>query len=492
MVKCFFFLCLLLSGWAAPFSYLLQAATDKAAEHSEAGLKLAHAGDLSHAEAELRLAVELAPSDPRYLSNLASILRAEKKPTEALDYYRRALQIDPQNAVIRRNLALALWDAGQLSEAGTVLQAVLNTKPTDRYTTLMLGMLEERQGHHAQAASLLGSVPDLVEHDPESVLALAHSYYQTGQKAQAAQTLALLQGVHTVAAAAMFSAARLAVDSDDPETGKKMALELIRRGDEVGRSYNLLGHIYQREGKLSEAVASFDEAIAHEPRAEGHYLDLIRALAAYNQWRPALEVARKAVEQFPGSESLYESKGLTETVLLLTRDALQSYTRAREINPSSAKANLGLGVAQRAAGMAEEGAATFERGIQQFPGDALHYQEYGLMLLKKAASGDVKAELRAVSLLEKALALDGTLSEAHYELGNVALNHGDMPSARTHLEQAAKLEPDLSKIHYALSRLYRRVNRPAEAATEFEAYQRLKAEEEKSNPGFPAAKLQLK
>ena len=492
MGNCFFFLCLLLSGWATPFSYFLRAATDQAAEHSEAGLKMAHAGDLIHAESELRLAVELAPSDPRYLSDLASILRAEKKPDEALDYYRRALRIDPQNAIIRQNLALALWDAGQLSEAATELQTVLDAKPADGYTILMLGMLEERQGHYARAARLLGSVPDLVEQHPESTLALAHSYYQRGQKAQAAQTLARLQETRAVPASAVFSAARLAVDSNDPETGKKMALELIRRGDEVGRSYNLLGHIYQREGKLTEAVASFDDAIAREPRVEGHYLDLIRALAAYNQWRPALEVARKAVEQFPDSESLYESKGLAETVLLLTPDALRSYTRAREINPSSAKANLGLGVAQRAAGMTEEAAATFEKGIREFPGDALHYQEYGLMLLKKAASGDTKAELRAVSLLRKAVTLDETLSEAHYELGNVALNRGDLPSAQTHLEQAAKLEPDLSKIHYALSRLYRRMDRSADAAAEFEAYQRLKAGEDKANPGFPAVQLQLK
>ena len=70
----------------------LRAATDEAAGHNETGLKLAQARDMIKAESELRLAVELAPLDARYLSNLANILRAERKPAEASKYYQNGLQ----------------------------------------------------------------------------------------------------------------------------------------------------------------------------------------------------------------------------------------------------------------------------------------------------------------------------------------------------------------------------------------------------------------
>jgi tetratricopeptide (TPR) repeat protein len=196
-------------------------------------------------------------------------------------------------------------------------------------------------------------------------------------------------------------------------------------------------------------------------------------------------VASKAARNFPQSAALLEVKGLAEAMLLLTDDALASYRRALELDPRSSRANLGLATAQRAAGMKPDAATTFERGIREFPRDALHYQEYGLMLLQEAKSGDAAAEVRAVSLLRQALALNPDLSEVQYQLGSLALTKGDLSEAMRHLEHAAKLEPGLSKIHFALARALRRAGQDDRAARSMEMYTKLKAAEEQANPGFP-------
>ena len=160
------------------------------------------------------------------------------------------------------------------------------------------------------------------------------------------------------------------------------------------------------------------------------------------------------------------------------------------MDPHSSRANLGLAAALWAAGSVEEARGVFERGLREFPKDALHYQEYGRLLLSLAKGGDAAAESRAVALFTQALALNGRLSEAHYELGNLELAKGRIAGALEHLEQARGLEPELSKIRYALSRAYRRAGRSAEAAEELRVYQQLKAAEEKANPGFPAVSAQ--
>ncbi len=102
------------------------------------------------------------------------------------------------------------------------------------------------------------------------------------------------------------------------------------------------------------------------------------------------------------------------------------------------------------------------------------------MLLVFRQGNDDAAESQAVSLLKTALALDGSLAEPHYELGNLALAKGKTQEALQHLEAAAKLNPKSSKIRYALARAYRRLGRSEEATKELRIYQNLKAEERKS------------
>ena len=102
------------------------------------------------------------------------------------------------------------------------------------------------------------------------------------------------------------------------------------------------------------------------------------------------------------------------------------------------------------------------------------------MLLKFSAGSDPAAKAKAVSLLKNALAFDGSLAESHYQLGNLALDDGDLPLATKHLETASRLKPAGSKIHFALARAYKRAGRSEQAAQEVAVFQRLKSEEETS------------
>jgi tetratricopeptide (TPR) repeat protein len=381
-------------------------------------------------------------------------------------------------------LALALRDLSRLSESRAELRAIVSADPSDKSSTLVLALVEQDLGNRAEAEKLLSAVTDWVARYPDPVLALAQGYYRTAENAKAASVLAVLLRSGRVSPDAIFSAASLAAAADDPATAAQLLDgQVRRRGDADARAYNLLGHARANQGKLTEAAEAFEQAIAREPSAERHYLDLARTLASFNQWRATIGVANKAVARFPESEPLYELKGFAEKVLLMTSESLKSYQRALEINPRSPRANLGLAMAQRAAGMTDAAAATFERGIRQFPQDALHYQEYALMLLKQGPA----MEERSVPLLEKALALDGTLSEAHFELGNLLLRWGDTARALPHLERAARLEPNVGKMHYAAARAYTRAGRPADAAREMQAYRQLKETEDASRNSTGAA-----
>jgi tetratricopeptide (TPR) repeat protein len=108
------------------------------------------------------------------------------------------------------------------------------------------------------------------------------------------------------------------------------------------------------------------------------------------------------------------------------------------------------------------------------------FQEYGKMLLNmRKGSGDA-TESRAIALLKRAIVLNPSLTEPHYQLGNLALLHERPTEALHYLQKAAELDPKSSKIHFALRRTYSRLGRNEEAGKELELYNVLKAAESKS------------
>lgn len=56
------------------------------------------------AEYRLRQAIELKPEDARLHNNLGIVLEAQGKLKEALNEYKKALSIEPDNKIIKRNL----------------------------------------------------------------------------------------------------------------------------------------------------------------------------------------------------------------------------------------------------------------------------------------------------------------------------------------------------------------------------------------------------
>jgi len=132
--------------------------------------------------------------------------------------------------------------------------------------------------------------------------------------------------------------------------------------------------------------------------------------------------------------------------------------------------------AQRDAGMSQEAKATLDIAMLRFTQKAPFELELGQMLMKEAetGNGDKHAEVKAEELFNSAIAHDGKLADAHYELGELALDRGDLAAALVHLKMAAKLTPSSANTHFALSRVYRRLGQGQQAAKETALFEKLK------------------
>jgi len=504
--------------------------TAGAKQHAEKGVEYSQSGDLARAEGELRQAVELAPGDASYLTSLGGILAMQQKLEEANVYFEKAVKANPDDLVSRRNLAANQWQLGQLKPAQANLERLLRSQPGDKVAILLLGMVSENLGDYPRAAKLLASVPEMVDQQPESVAALANSYYHTAQNEKARELLEKLldrggepQGIFTAARVAAevkdygiaeklfesirsnypdatmleYNLALIQYRANRIAESQRTLLDLVGAGHVTSDIYNLLGWCYHKQGNTTEAMHALEKAIGTDPSKESNYLDLSMILITTKKLAAALEVASRMVDIFPRSEPAYRIKGLVQMKMDQFTDAVHSYSRAVERDPASLDSKVGLASARWAAGMRAHSDAEFQSLMKQYPREAVIYETFGTLLLDSAT--DDAMESRAVALLKTAVALDGARSEPHFQLGNLVLKKGKTDAtpeqlrvALDHLQIAARLEPAQSKIHYALSRMYRRLGHVEEASREMQRYQELKAEEDRANPRQTALGMQAK
>lgn len=484
-----------------------------AQEHAQKGERFAEANDLKAAESEMRRAVDVCPDNPQYLTELGGILGMERKLEESNLLFAKALRLDPNNALIRRNLASNEWQAGHFEQAEKNLRRVLALHPGDQRAILLLGLVSESLKQYPDAVRLLESVPNLVREQPESTLALARSYYHTGSKEKARQ---MLNGMASLPARSrgIFLGAQAAAQAEDYETaerllcsvkstypdhlalGYQLALvqyraghfaesrttlrDLIAAGYHTVDIYNLLAWSYHKAGNSAKAIQAFDEAIGSIPPVLTDYLELGNVLLRSKLFPAAHAVATKAVQLDPTSDKAFRLKGYAELELQFYKDAIESYSQALRLNPASADAQLGLAAAHWGAGNNATARVTFEEGLKRFPHDAPLCTKYARFLLKLAEENlDRATESLAVSLLQRAIAIDRSQPDAHYELGNFFLAKGRVQEAVEELETAAKLDSTSSKIRYSLSRAYRGVGRDGDASKQMRAYYALRTDEDR-------------
>jgi tetratricopeptide (TPR) repeat protein len=497
----------------------IAAAQETAQQHSRRGLDLAQSGNLPAAEAELRRAAQLDPRDAELLGNLGTVLAMEGKLEESNPFLDKAIQLDPQALVLRQYLAANLWQLHKPEAARTQLQIILKAQPQNTQAIFLLGMVSENLKDYAAAARLLASVPELVRQHPESVAALAVAQYRTGSKEEAQKTLGILLDHPDDARAALLGAGMASEVGDYME-----ALQLLESAETSnpgfpGLAYNiavaeyhlgryadcetkllglahtrqdssgmenLLGWCYEKQGEHILAISALRQAIALDPRQQSNYLDLGAILCEGRSLPAALSVAVQGVETFPNSARMWILEGSVELSMSHFPDAIRSYSRAYDLDPSDAGALLGLGKAHEGLGSTAEAVKTFEEGIRKFPRDARFGLEYAVLLLRRADAGDNAAKPRAVELLHKAVSLDPSSAEAHYQLGNLALENGSTKEALDELQKAAQLEPDASKTHFALARACRRLGQKETAAREMAVFRKLKQQEQSEAYAAPA------
>ncbi|TAK96200.1 MAG: glycosyltransferase family 41 protein [Aquabacterium sp.] len=176
------------------------------------------------------------------------------------------------------------------------------------------------------------------------------------------------------------------------------------------------------------------------PQADGGYL-----IALFNAGRYAdLEArARQLSVQYPSSGFVW--KVLGTALLVQNKDGLEALQNAVALLPGDAEALSNLGNVQKAQGLVQEAAASYEGAVAIRPDFVAAHYNLGIALKELGQTEKALASYR------QAIALLPGFVEAHFNLGIALKDLERRDEAMASYRQAIALKPDYAEAHYNLA-----------------------------------------
>ena len=319
------------------------------AEQSDAalqrGLALHQQGRLEEARTAYEQALRLQPENATALNLLGGIAVATNDPTTALDFFARAIRLDPQNVLLHLNEGYAHSMLGRHAAAiGCYDRAIATASGSNVSSTR--DYLAEAHYRRGNVLALLGQWEAALA-SYESAVAARPGFAE----ALANRGLALAELQLWEAALTSYDSA-IAIKPDH-------AAALSNRG-------NALRKLERREA----ALASYDRAIAVSPNFADAWANRGLVLVELKQWEAALTSYDRAIAIRPDHATALSNRGNVLRQLRRWEAALASYDRAIAIRPDHAEALFNRGNVLAELARWEAALASYDRAIAIRPDDA--------------------------------------------------------------------------------------------------------------------------
>jgi tetratricopeptide (TPR) repeat protein len=276
-----------------------------------------------------------------------------------------------------------------------------------------------------------------------------------------------------------FQSAELqgALNRRDYKRAEIILLEEAQRDPTSTRAaklYTVMGHIFFLDGQYLNSAIAWKKAEAISPLDDPTRFSLAMAYLRLDRpdWgRDELQRLAQGDPQNPLylywlAKLDYDARAYTVAITRLRR--------VIELDPNMMRAYNNLGLCYDSMGQFDEAIQSFTRAIEL---NRKQKQPSAWPPLNLAVSLISLNRLdEAVARLHEALSYNPKFPQAHYELGLVLEKEEKFKEAIVSLQQAIELDPLYPEPHYTLGRIYQRQGKREEAQQEIEKFKKLKKE----------------
>ena len=208
-----------------------------------------------------------------------------------------------------------------------------------------------------------------------------------------------------------------------------------------------LGAALERIGALDAAIDAYRQALASRPEFRDAANRLILTLVKAGKGPEARERAQALVEASPNDPNAHFTLGLALSEQDV-EEAIATLRRVLDIAPRHVLARYNLALVLKRADRPREAIDELTRAIEIEPRAEAHYT-LGVIYWQQ---GDLE---RAEASLRAATAADARYADAHHTLGAVFAARRQWTPAIDALRSALELRPDLTSARYTLARVLR-------------------------------------
>ena len=269
----------------------------------------------------------------RHQKNLARKALKKKRGHPPQSHRQTGSGVPPDNLLELVQKGLQLHQAGQLQEAETVYQQILDIKPD----------FAEAHNNLGNVLRELGRLDDAVA-SFEKALTFKPDYAEANYN--------------------LGNALRELGQLDDAVASYDKAIAL---NPDYAKAHNNLGNTLKELGRFDDAVASFQKAIALKPDFSEANYNLGNALQDLGSLDAAAASYYKAISHKPDYAIAHNNLGTALNKLGQLEESLSSYEKALAIDPDYAEAHNNLGVVLQDLGRLEEAAACYRKSRELNP-----------------------------------------------------------------------------------------------------------------------------
>ena len=217
----------------------------------------------------------------------------------AIDYYKKAFDLDPSSDVIGEQLAEMYFQAQRIRDAVLEAQSIIQRDPKNttarrllaRIYVRTLGDLNDTSGQSDTVRLAIEQYSEILKVEPadtESALWLAKLYRLSDQQDKAESTLRTVLAREPENEAAMDQLTQLLLDQKRGPEAITMLEAVVKRSPSA-HLYDLLGDAYTQQGDAAKSEAAYRSAVELDPDEIGHRRGLAQALLSEEKYTEALE-----------------------------------------------------------------------------------------------------------------------------------------------------------------------------------------------------------
>ena len=291
------------------------------------------------------------------------ILGIENNHEEAIIYFKKAWEINPNNYFINFNLGKALSEIGKNEQALHYHSIAIKNESNNPEAFLHFGKSLLELNQISEAINKFTRAIELRQD-------FAEAYYNKG--------LALSK-INNIRDAIFYFDKAIKFEPSLAEAWfrKGLGLNEIKLYDEalvnLNRAIELnpnyidawfcRGHVLYELNKLNDAVAQFSKVIELKPDSAEGYSDRGFLFNVLNEYDMALADFNTAIKLNPNMFEAWSNRGVALNRLMLQDEALKSFNKALEINPNHSEAWSNKGSFLSDQGLYEEAFTCFEKAI---------------------------------------------------------------------------------------------------------------------------------